>query len=188
MAIITQTIPIRTIMPPTTLIRAIITLTIPIRAIMIPTTLIRAIITLTIPIRAIIITGENEMIVMRKDDVKTPKIISIIPVLIIFVFIGADIFGIIGTISNKVSYDKAMERAVEVNAVCEEIYNSAYTQNGMSVKYATVSFEYKGKTEKIDHMAISSDKSVGDTLTILIDPETDNVLLGFDTAGFSDLL
>ena len=138
----------------------------------------------TIPIRDIIITGENEMIVMRKDDVKTPKIISIIPVLIIFVFIGADIFGIIGTISNKVSYDKAMERAVEVNAVCEEIYNSAYTQNGMSVKYATVSFEYKGKTEKINRMEISSDKSVGDTVTILIDSETGNVLLGFDMAGF----
>ena len=121
---------------------------------------------------------------MRIDDVKTPKIMKILPVLIMVVFIGADIFGIIGTIADKAAYDKAMERSVEVNAVCEEIYNSAYTQNGMSVKYATVSFEYKGKTKKIDHMEISSDKSVGDTLTILIDPETDNVLLGFDTAGF----
>ncbi len=33
-------------------------------------------------------------------------------------------------------------------------------------------------------MEIPSDKFVGDTVTIRIDPETDNMLLGFDTTEF----
>lgn len=41
-----------------------------------------------------------------------------------------------------------------------------------------------GETEKIGQVEIPSDKSVRDTVTIRIDPETDSMLLGFDTAGF----
>lgn len=121
---------------------------------------------------------------MRTNDVQTPKIIRIFPILFMVVWVAPIVFNMIVAIADKVTYDKAMERAVEVNAVCEEVYNGADTQNGIAVKYATVSFEYKGKTKKISQVEIPSDKFVGDTVTIRIDPETDNMLLGFDTTEF----
>ena len=121
---------------------------------------------------------------MRIDDVKISKIMRILPILFMVIWVGADVFSMVGTIAEKAAYDKAMARSVEINAVCEEVYNSADTRNGMAVKYATVSFEYKGNTKKISQVEIPSDKFVGDTVTIRIDPETDSMLLGFDTAGF----
>lgn len=73
----------------------------------------------------IIINGETEMIEMRIDDVKTPKIMRILPILFMVIWVGADVFSMVGTIAEKAAYDKAMARSVEINAVCEEVYNSA---------------------------------------------------------------
>lgn len=121
---------------------------------------------------------------MRTNDVKIPKIVGIFPVLFMIIWVAPIIFNIIVTISDKAAYDKAMARSVEVNAVCEEVYNGADTRNGMAVRYATVSFDYKGKTETLGQVEIPSDKSVGDTVTIRIDPETGSMLLGLDTGEF----
>ncbi len=121
---------------------------------------------------------------MRINYIQAAKIIKIFQILFMLLWVGAVVFCIVSSIADKVTYNKAMKRSVEVNAVCEEVYSSGYTENGIVVKYATVSFEYKGKTEKIDRVEITADKSVGDTVTVRIDPKTGSVLFKFDTAGF----
>lgn len=90
---------------------------------------------------------------MRINGIFAAKIIKVFPILFMLLWIGAVVFGIVSSIADKVTYNKAMKRSVEVSAVCEEIYNSGYTENGIVVEYATVSFEYEGKTEKINHVS-----------------------------------